>query len=200
VTRLPPPSARALRHPALLRLLRHPLLNSSRLALHILHLDSTTPEAPNVFLNLARLFAPTRAVLLVPGIPSPPPPSSIPLLSTARAHELAVVRTATTGSGTGIARDKRRPASLAVLSPVLILRDHSLWCVERFAFVPAPFSPRAADWDACLWQVHLETFGAATTDGLTLPMWEWNIEPGSAENVLPSVSLAVSSSPLKAFQ
>lgn len=170
------------------------MLNASRLAMHMLHLDPTTPEAPNVFLNLARLFAPTRAVFLVPGTPPPPPPpSSIPLLSTANVHGPVIVRTGVAGPGTGIAPDKGRPTLLAVLSPMLIPRDHTLWCMERFAFVPAPAAPRAADWDACLWQVHLETFGAATTDGPILSGWRWDVEPEPAEPVLPSVSLAVCS-------
>ncbi|KAH9993156.1 hypothetical protein BJV77DRAFT_372098 [Russula vinacea] len=72
---------------------------------------------------------------------------------------------------------------------MLILRDHPLWCTERFAFVPASSEPRAADWDACLWQVQLETFGAASSGGPTLQGWRWNVEPKPVERVLPSVSL-----------
>ena len=119
--------------PALTDLLRHPMLNASHLSLHMPHLDPMTPEAPNVFLNLARLFAPTRTLLLVPGIPEPPPLSSIPSLSTAGVRDPVVVQAAVP-----IAADKRRPAALAMLAPLLIPHDHSLWCMERFAFVPTP--------------------------------------------------------------
>jgi hypothetical protein len=171
------------------------MLNASRLSLHMLHLDPGTPDAPNVFLNLARLFAPTRTVLLVPGTPEPPPLSSIPSLSIAHIRDPVVVQVAGPGHGAGSPADKRHPASFAVLSPLLISRDHSLWCMERFAFAPAPAAPRAADWDACLWQVQLETFGAAVTNGPTLLGWRWAIEPRPSESLLPSAPLTVSNAP-----
>ena len=166
LSRKPPTSNRAPLRPALAHLLRHPMLNVSRLALHTLYLDPKTPDAPNVFLNLARLFAPTRTVLLVPGTPAPPqtlPPLALtgPVIITAAPQKTA---------------DKGRPET--PLAPVLIPRDHPLWCTERFAFVPAytHTSPRAADWDACLWQVKLETYGAAIASGPILPGWRWNVE------------------------
>ena len=166
LSRKPPTSNRAPLRPALAHLLRHPKLNVSRLALHTLHLDPKTPDAPNVFLNLARLFAPTRTVLLVPGTPAPPqtlPPLTLtgPVIITAAPQKTA---------------DKGRPET--PLAPVLIPRDHPLWCTERFAFVPAytHTSPRAADWDACLWQVKLETYGAAIASGPILPGWRWSVE------------------------
>ena len=166
LSRKPPTSNRAPLRPALAHLLRHPKLNVSRLALHTLHLDPKTPDAPNVFLNLARLFAPTRTVLLVPGTPAPPqtlPPLALtgPVIITAAPQKTA---------------DKGRPET--PLAPVLIPRDHPLWCTERFAFVPVytHTSPRAADWDACLWQVKLETYGAAIASGPILPGWRWNVD------------------------
>jgi hypothetical protein len=194
VTRVPLASTHNSRHhPALTDLLHHPMLNASRLSLHMLHLDPMTPEAPNVFLNLARLFAPTRTLLLVPGTPEPPPLTSIPSLSTAHIRDPVVVQAVVPRPKTGIAADKRRPAALAMLAPLLIPRDHSLWCVERFAFVPTPAAPRAADWDACLWQVYLETFGAAAINGPVLVGWRWDVEPHRAEPSLPSNTLTVSS-------
>jgi hypothetical protein len=175
LSRKPPTSNRAPLRPALAHLLRHPRLNASRLALHTLHLDPTTPDAPNVFLNLARLFAPTRTVLLIPGTPAPPQtlpntawPSAVtdPIIIKDRESTPAPPKTA----------DKGRPET--PLAPVLIPRDHPMWCTERFAFVPAytHTSPRAADWEACLWQVKLETYGAAIASSPTLPGWRWNVE------------------------
>jgi hypothetical protein len=196
VTRLPPSSIHSSQpHPALTRLLQNPILNASRLSLHMLRLDPGIPDAPNVFLNLARLFAPTRTVLLVPGTPEPPPLSSIPSLSIAHIRDPVVVQAAGPGHGAGSPTDKRHPVPLAVLSPLLISRDHPLWCMERFAFAPAPAAPRAGDWDACLWQVQLETFGAAATNGPTLLGWRWDIEPRPSEPVLPSAPLTVSNAP-----
>jgi hypothetical protein len=155
-----PPATTHAPHPALTHLLHHPKLNASRLVLHLLHLDPMTPEAPNVFLNLARLFAPTRTLLLVPGTPKPPPPSSIQSLSIAHLRDPVIVRVAAPGHARGITTSKGRLATPAVVSPMLILRDHPLWCTERFASAPALSTPRTVDWDACLWQAQLETFGA----------------------------------------
>jgi hypothetical protein len=162
LTRKPPTSNRAPLRPALAHLLQHPMLNASRLALHTLHLRPTTPDAPSVFLNLARLFAPTRTVLLVPG--NPAPPQTLHTTVWPSAIQAPIIMQASPPG---------RPE--IPLAPVLIPRDHPLWCTERFAFVPAytHTSPRAADWEACLWQVRLETFGAG---GPTLPGWRWNVE------------------------
>jgi hypothetical protein len=193
LSRKPPPSNRAPLRPALAHLLRSPKINASRLALHTLHLDPTTPDAPNVFLNLARLFAPTRTVLLVPGTPAPPqiPPTTVwpfpvtgPVTIKDREYTAAPPK----------APDKARPET--PLAPVLIPRDHPLWCTERFAFVPAytHTSPRAADWEACLWQIKLETYGAAIDNGPTLPGWRWNVErklpsaPSSAQVLVSNIS------------
>ena len=189
----PPMSNRAPLRPALVHLLRHPMLNASRLALHTLHLDPTTPDAPNVFLNLARLFAPTHTVLLVPGTPAPPqtlstiiwPISPGPVIIKVQASRAAPPKTA----------EKGRPET--PLAPILIPRDHPLWCTERFAFVPAytHTSPRAADWEACLWQVKLETYGAASVGGPTILGWRWNVEhqavsaPPSAPVLVNNLSL-----------
>jgi hypothetical protein len=172
------------------------MFNASRLTLHMLHLDPATPDAPNVFLNLARLFAPTRAVLLVPGTPPQPPSSSaISSFSIAQMRDPVIMRAGPAGPRTGVTADKRRPTRLPALTPVLIPRDHPLWCTERFAFVPAPVAGRSADWDACLWQVQLETFGTATTGGPTLPGWQWDVEPDPLALALPSVSVTVSDHP-----
>jgi hypothetical protein len=152
-----------------------------------------TPEAPNVFLNLARLFAPTYVVLLVPGTPSQrPPPTAISSFFTEQIRDPIIVRAGTAGPRAGVAADKRRPTAPPVLAPVLIPRNHPQWCTERFAFVPAPVSGRAADWDTCLWQMQLETFGDANTGGPTLPGWQWDVEPESVEPALPSASVVVS--------
>ena len=166
LTRKPrPTSNRAPLRPALAHLLRNTMLNASRLALHTLHLSPMTPDAPNAFLNLARLFAPTRTVLLVPGTPAPPQSLSTTVWPSPIQGPIIINVQASTPAPP---RDKRRHET--PLAPILIPRDHPLWCTERFAFVP---SPRALDWEACLWQVHLETYGAG---GLTLPGWRWNVE------------------------
>jgi len=100
-----------------------------------------------------------------PGPPKPPPSSSIPSLSITHLREPVIC--ARGGAGTRSADPCRQATSRALPYCILIPRDHTLWCVERFMFVPTAAAPRAADWDACLWQVQLVTFGAATIGGPT---------------------------------
>ncbi|KAI9442743.1 hypothetical protein H4582DRAFT_1930637 [Lactarius indigo] len=177
LSRKPPPSNRTRLRPALVRLLHHPMLNASRLALHTLHLGPMTPDAPNVFLNLARLFAPTHTVLLVPGTPAPPQVPATTVWPFPHLQGPVIINAQASTASPSRTTDKGR--SETPLAPVLIPRDHPLWCTERFAFVPAytHTSPRAADWEACLWQVQLETYGAASTGGPTLQGWRWNVGP-----------------------
>ncbi|KAF8265354.1 hypothetical protein EI94DRAFT_1736030 [Lactarius quietus] len=188
VTRKPPASNRAPLRQALAHFLRNPMINASRLALHTLHLDPTTPDAPNAFLNLARLFAPTRTVLLVPATPAPPqtPPTIVWPLPISGPIIIKVPESTQPKNA-----DKGRPET--PLAPVLIPRDHPLWCTERFAFVPVytHTSPRAADWDACLWQVQLETYGIASVGGPTLPKWRWSVEPEASRLISTPLSAPV---------
>ncbi|KAI0047521.1 hypothetical protein FA95DRAFT_1518915 [Auriscalpium vulgare] len=120
--------------------LRAPAFNTSLLALHVLHLDpATKSDTPNAFLNLARLFAPTANVLLVPGRTPPPAAASAPAA-----------------------------ASWPALSSVLLPRDAPVWCTERF-FTAAPGQARSADWEECLWQLYLDSFGRMPA--LREPRW-----------------------------
>ncbi|KAH9962081.1 hypothetical protein BGW80DRAFT_869492 [Lactifluus volemus] len=167
VTRKPPTSTHSPLYPELVHFLRHPMVNTSRIAIHMLYLDLATPEAPNVFINLARLFAPTSVVLLVPGTPPKPPPSTaISSFFKAQMRDPVIVRAREARPRTRVVADKRRHPVSPALAPVLIPRNHPLWCTERFALVPAHVAVRAADWDVCLWQVQLETFGVPTSVAL----------------------------------
>ena len=120
-------------------------LNSS-LFLHLLHLDRATAENPNAFLNIARLFAPTYSVLLVPGNHSAAPWAG--LHGTLMSSLIISSQVPTV-----VGNSSSYPFN--PLSPVLLPRDYPTWCTERF-FPPLS---RAADWDECLWQLWLETFG-----------------------------------------
>jgi len=114
------------------------------LSVHLLFVEPQTDDSPNMYLNIARLFAPTARVVLFPGNLSalPPPDIYSPIL----VHPLS---------------DLHQPAILSgaaswpfpLLSPVVLHRDHSLWCTERFFFSGS----RAANWEECLWQLSLET-------------------------------------------
>jgi hypothetical protein len=121
------------------------------LSLHILYINSKSSESPNAYLNLARLFSRTDHVMLFPGNFSilPPPTLFETLLS----------------------QLQRRPTRLAIISnqndtmfpfptlaPAIVSNDHSMWCTERFFLS----SSRDFDWDACLWQLWLNSFGDVT--------------------------------------
>ncbi|GBE81502.1 hypothetical protein SCP_0312310 [Sparassis crispa] len=136
------------------------LLNST-LSAHVLHLAPNTPDNPNAFLNLARLFAQTARVALFPGNFTTAPPKTLyasvltqPTVSSAamipppqaRPHAQRPVVLTTRGQ-TGF--------PFSPLAPLVLNRDDPLWCTERFF----PALSRAADWEECLWQVWLENFG-----------------------------------------
>jgi hypothetical protein len=46
-----------------------------------------------------------------------------------------------------------------------MLKNHSVWCTERFFLA----SSRDFDWDACLWQLWLDSFGDVSF--LQIPDW-----------------------------
>ncbi|KAI0058005.1 hypothetical protein BV25DRAFT_1811494 [Artomyces pyxidatus] len=147
------------------RIMQLPAFNASLLSLHMLYLDPSTSDAPNAFLNLARLFSPTLSVLLVPALAPIPPPATL--------HTHIKTPVLVTNASHG-----RPPYPFPSLSPVLIARNHPLWCTERF------LSPsRAADWDECLWQLHLETFGHIAA--LAVPRWQWAEARSSAQALSP---------------
>lgn len=129
------------------RLLKHPSSNSS-LFLHVLHLSPSTSDSPNAFLNLARLFSPTSSVLLVPGN------ISTPLLATLHSSLVSLPLLASR-KPVILTNWTRKSYPYTPLSPILLPRDYPMWCTERFF----PSQSRTADWDECLWQLWLETFG-----------------------------------------
>ncbi|KAI0356220.1 hypothetical protein OH77DRAFT_1589227 [Trametes cingulata] len=137
---------------------KHPPLRQT-FFVHLLHLDPATDVHPNAFLNIARLLAPSPRVVLFPGNLSSAPPKT---LYRTLLHQQPYSSSAMTSSG----RTRgRRPAVLTdgertsfpfvPLAPLVLARDDSTWCTERFF---AGMS-RAADWEECLWQVWLANFG-----------------------------------------
>ena len=117
------------------------------LSIHILHLPSGQPKSPNMYLNLARLFALTEWTLLFPSDIS------------AQLHPQFYTR---------IDSPQLKFASEQVhlltskatypfhpLSPLLLARNRDFWCTERFFLE----NSRVSNWDECLWQLSLETFG-----------------------------------------
>lgn len=136
---------------------RTPLLKAA-LSVHVLHLHPATELHSNALLNVARLLSPGTRAVLFPGNLSSAPPKNLykTLLSQQPSSSSALT--------SGRIR-KRRPVILtlkdhtsfpfAPLAPLVIARDDSIWCTERFF---AGMS-RAADWEECLWQIWLANFG-----------------------------------------
>lgn len=129
------------------------------LSIHVLQLEPHAEENPNAFLNLARLFAQTSTVALFPGDLSSVPPKTFSRSLLFRTSSKSAV----------FSMRGRNTFPFSPLSPVVLSRDDSLWCTERFF----PHVSRAADWQECLWQLWLEHFGdidaRPTTDWVTDP-------------------------------
>lgn len=121
----------------------------TRLSIHLLFVQSSFSPTPNVYMNLARLMATTNSTLLFPGDTSQPTAynlyQSVKKLSSKNAEDPVVL---TFGSNS---------YPFPSLSPVLIQRAHSFWCTERIFLNVS----RKSDWDECLWQIALETYGKA---------------------------------------
>lgn len=140
-----------------------------KVSAHVLHLAPDTPDNPNAFLNLARVFSRTPTVVLFPGNLSVVPPKTFQrsIGSSAPTVDIKPVVFASRGKTTFPFSD---------LSPVILKRDDHPWCSERFF----PALSRATDWTECLWQLWLDGFGdfetRLTTD------WVNELHPAYATN------------------
>ena len=129
------------------------------LSVHVLHLDLATEQNPNAFLNIARLLSSSSRVALFPGNMSYAPPGTLykTLLSQqpSSSSALAPRRRARKRRPTVLTTKDRNSFPFAPLAPLVVARDESTWCTERFF---AGMS-REAEWEECLWQVWLANFG-----------------------------------------
>lgn len=116
-------------------------------SLHLLHVDATTKNSANMYLNLARLFAPSSLSVIFPGNISATPP--------AKFYESLITRARTIHRPSVLTEGSIATFPFPPLSPVFIPRDHPLWCNER-SFLS---SSRTSDWDECLWQIWVDGFG-----------------------------------------
>ena len=117
------------------------------LSIHLLFVRPDFSPTPNLYMNLARLMAPTNWTLLFPGDTSHPTAynlhQSVTQLNLENMEDPFIL---TFGSNS---------YPFPSLSPVLIKRAHGFWCTERMFLNVS----RMSDWDECLWQIALETFG-----------------------------------------
>ncbi|KAI0700877.1 hypothetical protein BC835DRAFT_1265691 [Cytidiella melzeri] len=137
-----------------------------KVSIHVLHLAANSSENPNAFLNLARLFAQTDALVLFPGNLSVVPP---------KVFYRSVASSINSSRPVVFTMRQRTTYPFTPLSPVLLAQENPLWCTERFF----PPTSRSMDWSECLWQIWLESFG----DVETKPTSDWIQELRPAVNV-----------------
>ncbi|KDQ21435.1 hypothetical protein BOTBODRAFT_203126 [Botryobasidium botryosum FD-172 SS1] len=128
--------------------------------LHLLHAPHPRSYTSNALLNLARLFAPTKKTLLFP-------PGLRHLSQPSLRHSLLDSALLAPSSLSDLYQIIPANATVSLpgnpLSPdsvLLIDRNASLWCPERFFAAPDPI----AEWEECLWQVWLSG-GSTSTIG-----------------------------------
>ncbi|KAJ7783283.1 hypothetical protein B0H16DRAFT_1710078 [Mycena metata] len=122
----------------------HPSLSS--LSLHLIH-TTHNGHSPSAYLNLARLYANSRTVMLFPANISNLLPSNFYSALASRLHlpirkPLLVTSLVTSAF------------SIPDLTPVVLPRNYPVWCTER-GFLAS----RTSDWEDCLWQLWLEEYG-----------------------------------------
>ena len=127
-----------------------PTSSNSSLSLHLLHVRSSAQENPNAYINLARLFSETNQVVLFP--------HRLFNMDSLQAHSLFLDHTHSGHSSKPavITASGHSSFPFSPFSPILLRRDDSIWCDERFALS----SSGAFDWEECLWQFWVTKHGA----------------------------------------
>ncbi|KAF8210379.1 hypothetical protein K438DRAFT_1809577 [Mycena galopus ATCC 62051] len=156
----------------------HPSL--SGLSLHLFH--TVNELHPSTYLNLARLFANSRTVMLFPANLSNVLPSNFHnTLSSRIPHSVRKPLLITAAATSAF--------SIPDLTPVILPRNYPLWCSER-AFL----ATRTSDWDDCTWQLWLEEYGlghANMTIAINPEEFANGVESSSLVRRFPPVNMRV---------
>ena len=115
-------------------------------SIHILHIGDNHIESPNLYLNLARMFASTDWILMYPGDFGKPLSQKISESISREKRDAGIYIFAANSDG----------YPFPALSPLLLQSKRDFWCTERHFSVGIS---RVSDWHECLWQVSLETTG-----------------------------------------
>lgn len=120
------------------------------LSVHLLRVNTHNPISHNTYLNLARLFASTSTVMLIPSDLSTPPLVSHHSIASQglRSDQFPIMVTRIIPPWSTL-------SSLPPSSPMIVPQNFPVWCTERF-FV---HSTRVSDWRTCLWQLWIDSFG-----------------------------------------
>ena len=125
------------------------MLSIPGLSVHLLRVRVQDQTSYNTYLNIARLFAQTSTVMLLPNISDMSPISHEALVSQRLSSRyLPSIPARKTQSWSNF--------STLPLTPFAIVpKDLSVWCTERFTLNHTPMT----DWKLCLWQLWLHSFG-----------------------------------------
>jgi hypothetical protein len=124
---------------------------STNACVHVLRVSSVAGGSSNAYLNMARFFARTSRVVLFPdGIPKSAFSGHARWLDTLPVDTRHPVL---------LSNATNRAFSPRLLAPVVLPRDHPVWCTERVYM----FGSRVLDWEDCLWKLWLESAGDASS-------------------------------------
>lgn len=138
-----------------LKLLSSNPMLEGRLSLHLYVNPAKVTPQHNALINIARLFAPSKRVLLMPYLPMDTNVDIMP-------NTIDVANTTTTVlMGRIDARNNLKNGTFSFDTLLLVDRDDSRWCPERFV------SSSRIQWAECLWTFWLSSLGHLETVDLS---------------------------------
>ena len=117
---------------------------------YLVYLKSSTGEKPNAYLNLARLVSQTNHVVMFPKLL----PELRPTTTYSHFHNATYLHSRNTPAVL-IASRKLSGLPFSPFSPLMVHRDDTTWCDERFDFLNSP----TVAWEECLWQFWITKHG-----------------------------------------
>jgi len=126
---------------------------------YLVYLKGSTGEQPNAYLNLARLVSQTNRVVLFPR----PLLELHPTVTYSHFHNATHYSLNTPVVLATSRKDFGFPFS--PFSPLMVHRDDTTWCDERFDFLESP----SMAWEECLWQFWITKHGGLQSIASKVP-------------------------------
>ena len=117
---------------------------------YLIYLKGSAGEQPNAYLNLARLISQTNYVVLLPKLLSAlhPGVTYSHFYNSTHLHS-------PNGPVVLVTSRKNSVFPFNSFSPLMVHRDDTTWCDERFDFIGSP----STAWEECLWQFWITKHG-----------------------------------------
>lgn len=134
---------------------------------YLIYLKGSAGEQPNAYLNFARLTSQTNHVVLFPKI--------LPELHPAvtYSHFFNSTHLHSRNAPVVLTASRKNPGfPFSPFSPLMVHRDDTTWCDERFDFLESP----SVAWEECLWQFWITKHGGIQAVVSKDP---WKITPNS---------------------